>query len=45
MKKNTGALEEELFFSGDDEKTATAAREHDSSREAARGWNEAEEGK
>ena len=25
MKKNTRALEEELFFSGDDEETATAA--------------------
>ena len=45
MKKNTGALEEELFFSGDDEKTATAARELESSRAAARGRNEAEEGK
>ena len=43
MKKNTRALEEELFFSGDEEETATVARELESSRAAARGRNEAEE--
>jgi len=39
---HTGALEEEEFFSGDDEATAAAvARELESSRVAAREVNEA----
>ena len=41
-KKNTGALEEELFFSGDEEVTA-AARELEGSG-AAREKNDAVEG-
>ena len=45
LKKNTGALEEELFFSGDDEETVTAVRELESSRAAVRERNEAEESK
>ena len=46
MKKwHTGAIEEEKFFSGDDEAKATAARELESSRAAAREENEVKRGK
>ena len=46
MKKcHTGELEEDEFFSGDDEATAAAARELESSRAAAREENEVKEGK
>ena len=45
MKKwHTGVIEEDEFFSGDDEATA-AARELESSRAAARERNEVEESK
>ena len=44
-KWHTGALEEDEFFSSDDEATAAAARELESSRAAAREVNEVKEGK
>ena len=46
MKKwHIRAIEEEEFFSGDDEATATAARELENSRAAAREENEVKRGK
>ena len=39
MKKNTGALEEDLFFSGDEEAMAAAARELEGSGAAREEWS------